>query len=209
MQQVLAKILQTVQWILLATNVPGIQIDVKSSRQLLGLLPLWFQMACHTLHSVMKVEKGKIIFYHASFMDFMQDHQRSRQFCIWKDSGIALWTELTQRLQSVYNDPDIKPYSKSFHTPIQANSENEQKDQGVGAYRHIVMGFFFLYSTLPWGAIAFTAFASINFNKMAELWVHRGHGIPKSIDTLFSHIPEEDCSKIMWSCKDRDRNKFA
>ncbi|KAF9443939.1 hypothetical protein P691DRAFT_839705 [Macrolepiota fuliginosa MF-IS2] len=110
MQRVPAKILQTVQWILLATNVPAVEIDVKRNRQLLGLSPSQLQTACRTLHSVMKVEADDIVFYHASFMDFMQDPQRSRQFCIWKDCGLALRTELTQRLQAVCNDPDIEPY---------------------------------------------------------------------------------------------------
>ncbi|KAF9443936.1 hypothetical protein P691DRAFT_375768 [Macrolepiota fuliginosa MF-IS2] len=110
MQRVPAKTLQTVQWILLATSLPGVQTNVKRNRQFLGLLLSEFQAACRTLHSVMKIEKGWIVFYHASFMDFMQDPQRSRQFCIWKDSGLALRTELTQRLQAVCNDPDIVPY---------------------------------------------------------------------------------------------------
>ncbi|KAF9443937.1 hypothetical protein P691DRAFT_678566, partial [Macrolepiota fuliginosa MF-IS2] len=110
MQRVPAKILQTVQWILLATKTLNVQTDVKRNRQFLGLSPSQFRTACRTLHSVMKIERGWIVFYHASFMDFMQDPQRSRQFCIWKDAALALRTELTQRLQAVCNDPDIEPY---------------------------------------------------------------------------------------------------
>ncbi|KAF9443943.1 hypothetical protein P691DRAFT_374804 [Macrolepiota fuliginosa MF-IS2] len=110
MQRIPAKILQTVQWILLAMNVPVVQTDVEYSREFLGLSPLQFRTACRALHSVMEIEEDKIVFYHASFMDFIHDPQRSTQFCIWKDSGIALRTELAQRLQSVCNDPDVEPY---------------------------------------------------------------------------------------------------
>ncbi|KAF9439935.1 hypothetical protein P691DRAFT_740251 [Macrolepiota fuliginosa MF-IS2] len=110
MQRVPAKIIQTVQWILLATSAADVLTNVKCNRQLLALSPSQFRAACRTLHSVMKVEEDNIIFYHASFMDFMQDPRRSRQFCIWGDSALALRTELTQRLQAVCNDPDIEPY---------------------------------------------------------------------------------------------------
>ncbi|KAF9446040.1 hypothetical protein P691DRAFT_784411 [Macrolepiota fuliginosa MF-IS2] len=188
MQRIPVKILQTVQWILLATTIPNVHTDVKNSRQLLGLSSSQFDTACRTLHSVMKVEKNKIIFYHASFMDFIQDPQRSRKICIWKDSGLTLRTELTQRLQAVCNDPDIEPY---------------------WAYGNVVTGLFSLYSALPWDAAAFVALASINFEKMAMLWVHSGRVVPKSINALFSHIPQEDRSKIMWSCKDRDEDQFT
>ncbi|KAF9443929.1 hypothetical protein P691DRAFT_808132 [Macrolepiota fuliginosa MF-IS2] len=207
MQRIPAKILRTVQWILLATFISGAWTDVKSNRQFLGLSQSQFQAACRTLHSVMKVEGNMIVFYHASFMDFMEDPQRSRQFCIWKDSGLALRTDLTQRLRAVCNDPDIEPYSKSFCALIRADSENGGKD--VDAYENVVIGFFFLYSTLPWDAIAFTALASINFKKMSEFWVNSHLGVPGGIGKLFSHIPEEDRNKIIWSCKDRDRDIFA
>ncbi|KAF9439633.1 hypothetical protein P691DRAFT_690204, partial [Macrolepiota fuliginosa MF-IS2] len=103
-----AKILWTIQWILLATNVPYIGTNVIQNRQLLGLLPSQFLTACCTLHSMMKIEKDNIIFYHTSFMDFMQDPQHLRQFCIWKDPALALQIELTQRLQAVCNDPDVE-----------------------------------------------------------------------------------------------------
>ncbi|KAF9450281.1 hypothetical protein P691DRAFT_665641, partial [Macrolepiota fuliginosa MF-IS2] len=109
MQCIPAKILQTVQWILLAMTVYTIGTDVEPNRQLVGLSPSEFRAACRTLHSVMKFDKGWISFYHASFMDFMQDLQRSRQFCIWLEPGLALRTELMQRLQAVCND-DVVPY---------------------------------------------------------------------------------------------------
>ncbi|KAF9441570.1 hypothetical protein P691DRAFT_778859 [Macrolepiota fuliginosa MF-IS2] len=221
MQRIPAKIIRTVQWILLAINVPHIGTDVIYNRQLLGLSRSQFQTACRTLHSVMKVEADKIVFYHASFIDFVEDPQRSRQFCIWKESALALRAELTQRLRAVCNDPDIEPYSESFRALIRADSNNTQRYQDVRAYQDIVMGFFSLCSAVRWDAAAFTALASINFKRMAELWVCSNSSIPKeSIHELFLHIyaitthtqpqiPEEDRNRIMWSCKDRDRGKFT
>ncbi|KAF9443942.1 hypothetical protein P691DRAFT_808121 [Macrolepiota fuliginosa MF-IS2] len=209
MQRIPVKILQTVQQILLATNLPAVQTYVKNNRQFLGLSLSQFQTACRTLHSVMKVEWDNIVFYHASFMDFIHDPQRSRQFCVWKDSALALRTELTQRLQAVCNDPDIEPYCKPFCALIRADSENAQNDQDVDAYETVVSGFFLLYSALPWDVVAFTGLASVNFKRMAELWVDSDIGIWKSIDRLFLRIPEDDRNKIMWSCKDRDRDIFA
>ncbi|KAF9443934.1 hypothetical protein P691DRAFT_808141 [Macrolepiota fuliginosa MF-IS2] len=209
MQRIPAKILQTVQWILLATTIAIVHTDIARSRQFLDVSPSQFHAACRTLHSVVKVEEYYIVFYHASFMEFIQDPQRSGQFCLWKDSALALRTELTQRLEAVCNDPDIKPYSRRFYALIRADNENEVKRQDVVAYETVVSGFFLLYSALPWDAAAFTALTTINFKRMAELCVRSNYGVLGSIDRLFSRIPEEDRSKIMWLCKDRDRNKFA
>ncbi|KAF9443932.1 hypothetical protein P691DRAFT_375827 [Macrolepiota fuliginosa MF-IS2] len=188
MQRIPAKILQTVQWILLATTIAIVHTDIARSRQFLDVSPSQFHAACRTLHSVVKVEEYYIVFYHASFMEFIQDPQRSGQFCLWKDSALALRTELTQRLEAVCNDPDIKPYSRRFYALIRADNENEVKRQDVVAYETVVSGFFLLYSALPWDAAAFTALTTINFKRMAELCVRSNYGVLGSIDRLFSRV---------------------
>ncbi|KAF9447208.1 hypothetical protein P691DRAFT_776292 [Macrolepiota fuliginosa MF-IS2] len=188
-QRIPAKILQTVKWILLATRFLGNY--VRPIRQLLGLSPSQFHAACRTLHSVMKFDWDDIVFYHASFMDFMQDPQRSRHFCISSESGLALRTKLMQRLQALL--------AESFHDLIQADSDNNSEDD-ASAYENIVIGFLFLSSTLPWDAAAIATLESFNFKKMAELWAPNIWA-PFEIGTLFSHIPEEDRSRIVQLCE--------
>ncbi|KAF9439589.1 hypothetical protein P691DRAFT_649316, partial [Macrolepiota fuliginosa MF-IS2] len=79
-QRIPSKLLQTVQWILLATTISGIAERGRWIIQLLDLSTSQFHTACRTLHAVMKVDQkhkqSKIVFYHASFMEFMQDSQR-------------------------------------------------------------------------------------------------------------------------------------
>ncbi|KAF9446041.1 hypothetical protein P691DRAFT_804783 [Macrolepiota fuliginosa MF-IS2] len=206
MQRIPPKILQTIQWILLATIILSNGNYAKYNRQLLGLSPSEFRTVCRTLHSVMKVKWDRITFYHASFMDFVQDPQRSRQFCIMSEPGLALRTELTQRLQAVYNDPDIEPYSKPFCALIQADSNNDSYDD-AGVYGNVIEGFLFLSSTLPWDDAMFTALVSFNFKKMAETSV--GKFLVSEVDALFSHIPKGHRSEIIRSCKDMDREIFT
>ncbi|KAF5359853.1 hypothetical protein D9756_002921 [Leucocoprinus leucothites] len=49
---------------------------------LLGHSPEDFFIICQSLHAVMKVDSEYITFYHASFMDFLDDPARSGQRCI-------------------------------------------------------------------------------------------------------------------------------
>ncbi|KAF9444669.1 hypothetical protein P691DRAFT_786350 [Macrolepiota fuliginosa MF-IS2] len=206
-QRIPAKVLQTVQWILLATIIPDIGTDAEYNRQLLGLSRSEFRTACRTLHSVMKIEEGQIVFYHASFMDCMQDPQRSREFCIRSGSGLALRTNLMQRLQAVCNDPSIRPYSESFYALIQAD-RHESNDANVHAYENVILGFFSLFLNIPRSAAILTALACLNFERMAKLWV-RDAWVPLNMNTVFLRIPKKYRSKIVQSCKDRDREVHA
>ncbi|KAF9443196.1 hypothetical protein P691DRAFT_427602 [Macrolepiota fuliginosa MF-IS2] len=113
LQRIPTKILRAVQQILLATTVPYVGGRAYWISKLLGLSLLQFHTACRALHSVMKVKEDRIVFYHASFMDFMKDHRRSKQFCIGSDPGLALRTDLMQRLQVVCNDPGVESQCES------------------------------------------------------------------------------------------------
>ncbi|KAF9444141.1 hypothetical protein P691DRAFT_807851 [Macrolepiota fuliginosa MF-IS2] len=103
MERIPSTQLQTVQWILLATRMPRI-LDAVDNANLLRLSELQFRNACRYLHSVMTVpddEEPRINFYHASFMDFLEDPARSRQFCIWSGCAVALFDELLPRFDHI------------------------------------------------------------------------------------------------------------
>ncbi|KAF9443935.1 hypothetical protein P691DRAFT_375321 [Macrolepiota fuliginosa MF-IS2] len=55
----------------------------------------------------------------------MQDPQHSRQLCIQLKSGLALRSELTQRLRAVSNGPDIEPY-RELHIHYMFMVANQQ-----------------------------------------------------------------------------------
>ncbi|KAF9446776.1 hypothetical protein P691DRAFT_761327 [Macrolepiota fuliginosa MF-IS2] len=173
-RRVPAKVLQAVQWILLATTIPYVREQTHRISQFLNLSSSQFHAACRTIHSVMKIEESNVVFYHASFMDFMENPQRSKQFCIRSESGFALREDLTQRLQvehTLYSD----------------------------AYNTVVIGYFSLCSTLLWDANALVTFSRFNFQTMAsplaDLW------LPLEIDKFFKSIPEDHRSKIVESCR--------
>ncbi|KXN85152.1 hypothetical protein AN958_11642 [Leucoagaricus sp. SymC.cos] len=57
-----------------------------------------FLYFCRSLHAVMEIDgKNNIVFYHASFMDFLEDLKRAEEFCIWLDS----WTLLERAMQEI------------------------------------------------------------------------------------------------------------
>ncbi|KAF9443194.1 hypothetical protein P691DRAFT_779020 [Macrolepiota fuliginosa MF-IS2] len=204
LQRIPAKILQTVQRVLLATTIGELRTNLEGNRRLLRLSSSQFHAACRTLHSVMKVESSKINFYHASFMDFMRDPQRSKQFCIQLESGNALRTELMTRLQAICDDPDVKPYSESFNALTGAH--NNSKFQQT-AYKNLVEGFLVLCSTLPLDATTLAALASFNFNKIAKsMFTDYLSGL--NMDALVQNILEKDRTRIVRSCKHRDRHIY-
>lgn len=103
MERIPVSMLQTVQWILLTTRIPGIDRAYKSAN-LLGLSELQLRSACRYLHPVMKIGVGssaRIGFYHTSFMDFLEDPERSKRFCIWSDWAITFLEEIVRHLDQV------------------------------------------------------------------------------------------------------------
>ncbi|KAF9444487.1 hypothetical protein P691DRAFT_778219 [Macrolepiota fuliginosa MF-IS2] len=202
LQRVPAKILRTIQWILLATTISAIGNSVERNQQLLGLSSSQFLATCRTLHSVMKVEESKIVFYHASFMDFMQDPRRSKQFCVRSESGLALQANLMRRLRAVCNDPDVEPYSASFRALVRADSNS------LDVYRYIVLTVFSLYSYLPRDNAILTALASFNFKRMAEFWPYNA-AVHLQMDKFSQHIPRDRRSGIIRSCTNSDQGIYA
>ncbi|KAF9443192.1 hypothetical protein P691DRAFT_738192 [Macrolepiota fuliginosa MF-IS2] len=211
-----AKVLQTIQWILLATTIPHVRDTPERVRRLPGLSTLQFDTACRSLHSVMKVEgdleRSKIIFHHPSFMDFMQDPKRSKQFCIRSESVLTLRTDLVQRLKAVLDDPDVVPYTEPFRILIRADRDS------LDAYKNIVIAFLYLCSTFPLDEATLAALASLNFRRMAELGprnfslniLHSKDILfPLKMHKLFLHVPEDHRSKIIQSCKDKNRGTYA
>ncbi|KAF9441622.1 hypothetical protein P691DRAFT_779739 [Macrolepiota fuliginosa MF-IS2] len=70
---------------------------------ILGLTELQFQNACSSLHSVLKFKSSShgITFYHASFMDFLRDATRSKEFCVYSCLN-PLRRDLVERLNDVH-----------------------------------------------------------------------------------------------------------
>lgn len=115
MQRIPPKILPTVQKILLLQSIPGTSGDVTDARTLanvLGLSYAQFHNACDTLHSVLKLEYSylqlqscevlNISFYHASFMDFIQAPQRSKEFSVYSCLE-TVRQELAEYLDNVHS----------------------------------------------------------------------------------------------------------
>ncbi|KAJ3557769.1 hypothetical protein NP233_g11659 [Leucocoprinus birnbaumii] len=71
-----------------------------------------FLIICRSLHTVMQfvdVERG-LEFYHASFMDFMMEPSRSREYCIWP-SIPQLLRMVVKYFESVHLDTRLRPVS--------------------------------------------------------------------------------------------------
>ncbi len=76
MESLPSEMLETVQWILITTRVPALGHAYESANGT-GISELQFRNVCRCLHSVMFMsEDDRIQFYHASFMDFIEDPVR-------------------------------------------------------------------------------------------------------------------------------------
>ncbi|KAJ3552186.1 hypothetical protein NP233_g12939 [Leucocoprinus birnbaumii] len=64
---------------------------------------------CRSLHSVAALDPStsKLLFYHASFMDFMEDKCRSKEEYIWADPAV---TSLLNQVQSVLENTTVKQH---------------------------------------------------------------------------------------------------
>ncbi len=71
---------------------------------ILGISDQQFQNACGSLHSVLSIESQNLEFYHASFSDFLQDRERSKEFCIYSDCLDDLRRDLLERLNEVHTN---------------------------------------------------------------------------------------------------------
>ncbi len=104
MERVPSAMLQTVDWILLTTRVPAVRFAYESAN-LTGLSELQLRNARRYFHSVMSLVgtdgDPQITFYHASFMDFVEDPARSGRFYIWLDCAIMLLEEVLRHLNAM------------------------------------------------------------------------------------------------------------
>lgn len=69
---------------------------------ILGISEQQFRTACGPLHSVLSIESQNLEFCHASFSDFLQDQERSKEFCIYSDCLDGLRRDLLERLNDVH-----------------------------------------------------------------------------------------------------------
>ncbi|KAF5347618.1 hypothetical protein D9756_010660 [Leucocoprinus leucothites] len=104
MQRVPSKLLTTVRKILLVSSIAG--QDPESIADILCLSVEKLRRACAPIRSVMELEgtdltSMSITFYHASFLDFMKDPQRSKELCIYGDFLIGQRQELLEQLHEV------------------------------------------------------------------------------------------------------------
>ncbi|KAF5351231.1 hypothetical protein D9756_008303 [Leucocoprinus leucothites] len=135
MQQVPSSIVSTVQKILLLNWVYGAP-EVDKVLELANVFELSeeeFRVACGFLRSVLRLDdsdKAPIKFYHSSFMEFMEDWNRSKEFCIYKSCLAELRQEVLGRINRV-------------HSQI--------KGKGDFKILLIVVAFFDLSSTFPEG----------------------------------------------------------
>lgn len=109
MERVHHSMLQTVQWILLSRRIIPAGY-ARRSANLVGLSKVQLRKACACLHSVMKVEtddEAQITFYHASFMDFIEDPTRAKRFYIWSDCAVTLLEEVLRHLEQLQVDLSV------------------------------------------------------------------------------------------------------
>ncbi|KAF9442895.1 hypothetical protein P691DRAFT_809762 [Macrolepiota fuliginosa MF-IS2] len=95
-ERVPPKQLHTVLWILLVARMPYFH-DIIGNASVVGLSESQFRNACRSLHSVMTINNDTppaLHFYHASFMDFLQDPARSKRFCILSECAVTLLADV-------------------------------------------------------------------------------------------------------------------
>lgn len=122
LQRVPASILRPVQWILLATSLKMPKLVGWDLPHFLGLSEPQFQRACQVLHPVMMVDGHSIRFYHESFLDFMTDPARSKDYCIWGDPANTLRADLFRRLNKIHTRDESDRESGSEYTMIRSMS---------------------------------------------------------------------------------------
>ncbi|KAJ3567616.1 hypothetical protein NP233_g6251 [Leucocoprinus birnbaumii] len=84
--------------------VPSIPIPVTTGYlDLLDLTDEAFEHSLRCLHAVTTTEDAtNTRFCHASFLDFLEDQSRSKEFCIWSDTSVVLCNKLLDKFDEVY-----------------------------------------------------------------------------------------------------------
>ncbi|KAF5360385.1 hypothetical protein D9756_005189 [Leucocoprinus leucothites] len=190
MQRVPPKVRATVQKILLLYStfsqyLPTITIALS--------LPIeQLRRACASIQSVMKVEKA-IEFYHASFLDFMRDPQRSKELCILGDFLIGWRQELLMCLHDVWShsgDPS--------HIVLPSNIVIT-KDSSYGDLYRQALGCFWVLCCVPEHPLDFRTAMSLSkipFKKMFGLLGDRP-GWSIVADSVRANLPAELRDKVI------------
>ncbi|KAJ3575854.1 hypothetical protein NP233_g828 [Leucocoprinus birnbaumii] len=108
MQQVPSRIISTLRKLLLLNRVyssPSVN-KVLEIANVLNLSEKELRFACSSLHSVLFLDSVKSVpseirFYHTSFMDFMEDFERSGKFCLYGECLEELQQEVIGRLNEL------------------------------------------------------------------------------------------------------------
>lgn len=99
------RVLLVIQKILLLRSFGDITF-VSVYANVLGLSELQLRNAFSFLSSVLELESGpdpKVTFYHTSFLDFLQDPERSKELCIHSGCLDITRRELLERLNSIHS----------------------------------------------------------------------------------------------------------
>ncbi|KAF9458136.1 hypothetical protein BDZ94DRAFT_1313583 [Collybia nuda] len=193
MQRVPRKVLPTTLKILLLTTFEnGTEITINAG--VLGLSEAQFSNACRSLHSVLEVENWppRIHFYHASFMDFLQDPKRSRDFCIKSDCVMSLRKELLERLDTILVEDNSAIFNMLRHVG--------HGRSGFEVFSQMVKVFFILCQTIPLGPEMLTALSEFDYEKMLVFWETNSlpcSEFPCLVDQFFQNIPKEFRKKII------------
>lgn len=196
MRQIPSKILPTIQKVLLLKSFPPIYSFLEVSElvgaiefaNILALTEPQFRKACSTLHSVLQLSlnasgRSDIGFYHASFMEFMQDPQRSKEFCVYSSCLDALRGELLERLNIVHSRStgtsatnrgtgytnSLREYSSEKSIVINLTWPEERLSE-FRAYRLLLSTFFRLCQSIrPLDSSTVTSLLSFQFQQIPRL----------------------------------------
>ncbi|KAF5346069.1 hypothetical protein D9756_010856 [Leucocoprinus leucothites] len=200
MQRVPLKLRTTVRKILLvySTRHRGLAPISK----VLRLSEEQLRRACASIQSVMELQSSDlesmhINFYHASFLDFMKDPQRSRELCICGDFLIGWRRELLEWLHEVC--------SRSTDSSHIVFPSGTVLPEGVSCpihYQYVLYLFWALcgVSEHPLDSQAAMSLAELPFGKMLKLTEFTTRW-PVLASSVRNNLPAELCDKIIRSAK--------
>ncbi|KAF5345818.1 hypothetical protein D9756_010858 [Leucocoprinus leucothites] len=167
-QRVPLKLRTMVRKILLLYTVTPI---LDSIANILGLSAEQFRHTCASIQSVMELQGSdlrsmKIKFYHASFLDFMKDPQRSKELCIHGDFLTGWRRELLVWLHEVYSRS-----TDSSHIVLPSDTIPLEDRLRAYHYSHVLVRFWLLCEVPSHQLDPQTAMsaAELPFNKMLGL----------------------------------------
>lgn len=106
MHRIPSKILPAIQKVLLLRSADDTPVLVFLYANVLGFSELQIQSALGSLQSVLHLDSGPdpvVRFYHAFFLDFIQDPERSGEFCAFSSYLDDTRRELLERLNTVHS----------------------------------------------------------------------------------------------------------